>query len=99
MRTLITSIALSLVVASGCAKHQTQTASSSQPAAVSPARDLSPERLGEIGAEIKKQPEKASEILSSHGLDEKTFEVAIRKVTEDPEASKRYATAFKKATT
>ena len=30
-------------------------------------------------------------------MTEKSFEVEIRKVTEDPEASKRYAAAYKKS--
>jgi hypothetical protein len=60
-------------------------------------QDLTPEQLGEIGARISKNSAQAKQILSEHGLDEKSFEQKIRKVTEDPEASRRYAAAFEKA--
>ena len=59
-------------------------------------QELTPEQLGEIGARISKNASQAHEILSEHGLDEKTFEAKIRKVTEDPQASRRYAAAFEK---
>ncbi|HUR83078.1 MAG TPA: hypothetical protein VM733_20135 [Thermoanaerobaculia bacterium] len=59
-------------------------------------QDLTPEQLGEIGARISKNAAQAKQILSEHGLDEKSFEQKIRKVTEDPEASRRYAAAFEK---
>jgi hypothetical protein len=58
---------------------------------------LTPEELGELGAKIRKTPERANEILRDRGLDQKSFETEIRKVTEDPEASKRYAAAYKRA--
>jgi hypothetical protein len=70
---------------------QTQVATNAAPAA------LTPEELGEIGAKIRKTPDRANEILRDRGLTEKTFETEIRKVTEDPEASKRYAAAYKRA--
>ena len=60
-------------------------------------QELTPEQLGELGARITKNAAQAKQILSEHGLDEKTFEQKIRKVTEDPEASRRYAAAFEKA--
>lgn len=65
--------------------------------AVATSQDLTPEQLGEIGARISKNSAQAKEILSEHGLDEKSFEQKIRKITEDPAASKRYAAAFEKA--
>lgn len=58
---------------------------------------MTPEQLGEIGAQIEKEKDRAPEILSKHGLDPKSFETQIRKVAEDPEASKRYAAAYRKA--
>ena len=61
------------------------------------ATSLTPEELGELGAKIRKTPDRANEILRDRGLDEKSFETEIRKVTEDPEASKRYAAAYKRA--
>ena len=64
--------------------------------AVASSQELTPEQLGEIGARISKNSAQAKQILSEHGLDEKSFEQKIRKITEDPEASKRYAAAFEK---
>ncbi len=61
------------------------------------AQELTPEQLGELGARISKNAAQAKQILAEHGLDEKSFEQKIRKVTEDPEASRRYAAAFEKA--
>ena len=61
------------------------------------AANLSPEELGELGARIEKQPNDAQKILSEKGLNDQTFEKAIRKLAEDPEASKRYAEAYKRA--
>lgn len=58
------------------------------------AASLTPEQLGQLGAKIKRQPEDAQRLLSEQGLTEETFEQQIRKVTEDAEASKRYAAAF-----
>lgn len=60
-------------------------------------QELTPEQLGEIGAKISKNAAQATQILRQHGLDAKSFEARIRKVTEDPEASRRYAAAFEKA--
>lgn len=75
----------------GTPAAQTQQASASASVA------LTPEELGELGAKIRKTPERANEILRDRGLTEKSFETEIRKVTEDPEASKRYAAAYKRA--
>lgn len=65
--------------------------------AVAANQELTPEQLGTIGAQIAKNSTQATQILSQHGLDAKTFEAKIRKVTEDPEASRRYAAAYEKA--
>ena len=94
MRRTLTITFIALVLAAGCNKQAQQQSASTQPAAVS--SQPTPEQLGEIGAEIRKTPAKADQILASHGMDEKSFEAAIRKVTEDPSASKRYAAAFKR---
>ena len=61
------------------------------------ATSLTPEELGTLGAQIRKTPDRANALLRERGLDEKSFETEIRKVTEDPEASKRYAAAYKRA--
>ena len=96
---LITAV-LALVLAFGC-KNQSAT-SASTPASNSPAtsvsqNSLSPEKLGELGAKIKKNPNDAQKILSEQGLTEQSFEQQIRQVAQDPDASKRYAAAYKKA--
>jgi hypothetical protein len=89
---LFVSILLSVVLVGGCR----QNADATSEAAVA-STSLSPEQLGELGAQIKKEPNRAQEILSPHGLNEQSFEAAIRQVTQDPEASKRYTEAFQKA--
>ncbi len=79
--------------------QQTGAAASAPPQSSASAanEEMTPEQLGELGAKITKQSGQAREILSQHGLDEKSFEAKIRKVTEDPDASRRYAAAFEKA--
>jgi len=95
MRRALSITVIALVLAAGCKKNDQQAAApASSPVVTS---EASPEQLGEIGATIKKEPAKADEILAAHGMDQKSFETAIRKVTESPAASKRYAAAFKKA--
>jgi hypothetical protein len=65
------------------------------PAANAPA--LTPEQLGQLGALINKQPANADKLLADQGLTQATFEAAIRRVSSDPAASKRYAAAYKSA--
>lgn len=91
--------ALALVLTFGCKNKSTTTSASSQqePAVSAQAQNLTPEQLGEIGAQIKKHPKDAEKILSDHGLDRATFEKEIRKVSSDPAASRRYRDAYKKA--
>ncbi len=79
----------------GCQQQRTSSATSQKTIEVR--SELTPEQLGELGAKIRKDPSHAHELLSSHGLDDQSFEKAIRKVTEDPAASKRYAAAYKSA--
>jgi uncharacterized lipoprotein NlpE involved in copper resistance len=96
--------ALSLVLAFGC-KNQNQNQSSSAYSSsgtntVSSSQqttNLSPEDLGALGAKIKKHPKDAEKLLSDKGLTEQQFEQAVRKVAENPQDSKRYAEAYKKA--
>lgn len=71
-------------VSSDAASAQTQTATS-----------LSPEQLGQLGAEIRRDPNRADEVLARHQLTRESFEQAIRTVTEDPDASRRYAAAYR----
>lgn len=96
-KTLIAIAALTLVLAFGCNQKSTtqSTPASNQETAVS--QNLTPEQLGEIGAQIKKNPSDATKILSEHGLTEASFEKAIRDVSSDPAASRRYRDAYNKA--
>ena len=93
--------ALTLVLAFGC-KNQNQSSSTSTPSdnktvSTQQATTLSPADLGELGAKIKKNPSDAQKLLSEKGLTEEQFEQAVRKVAENPEDSKKYAEAYKKA--
>jgi hypothetical protein len=101
--TSIVIAAFALVLASGCKNQSSTTASapgSTDTTSASSASQstLSPEDLGELGAKIKKNPADAQKLLSAKGLTEQSFEQQVRQVAQDPEASKRYAAAYKKAT-
>jgi hypothetical protein len=88
--------ALILLGACGNGRHHAAgpQASAARPAT---ARTLSPEQLGQIGAEIRKEPGRAEEILIRRGLDKRSFEQQIRALTENPQASQRYAAAYRRA--
>ena len=89
-----------LLVAGACSNDQRDTAANTPaatPAAASQQADLTPEQLGTLGAEIRKNPNDAQRLLTQRGLDEQKFEQAVRKVSEDPAAAKRYREAYKKA--
>ena len=99
-RTWIAAGAMALLLL-GCKQKTTSetvvtptTTSSSSTTVVT---NMTPEELGQIGAEIKKKPGEAKRILSEHGLDEASFEKAIRKVSSNVEESRRYAAAYKKS--
>jgi hypothetical protein len=90
-----------LLVLGGCKEKKTTetvttptTTSSSSTTVVT---NMTPEDLGQLGAEIKKKPAEAHRILAAHGLDEASFEKAIRKVSSSVDESRRYAAAYKKA--
>ncbi len=87
-------IILSLVLAGACRRDAVPSSGSERLAAVK-AAEMSPEQLGILGAQIQKEPTRADELLAQHGLDRESFEQAIRKVSQNSEASKRYAAAFK----
>ena len=93
--------ALLLVAGLGCKqKSSTSTAASSQQTptvATEQAQNVTPEQLGEIGAQIKHHPKDADKILGDHGLTQASFEKAIRQVASDPASSRRYRDAYKKA--
>lgn len=103
MRKLLipTAIAMLLFTA-GCKNNPSSTTASTDkyaPAAqsASASTSLTPEQLGTLGAQIKKQPNDADKLLASHGLNEQQFAAAIRKVSENPADAKRYAAAYKSA--
>jgi hypothetical protein len=94
-------LALTLLMATVACKNNTTTpatssTTSSDTAVTSSTPTLTPEQLGEIGASIKKHPSDGAKILSDHGMTQDQFERAIRQVSSDPEASKRYAAAYKR---
>jgi len=93
--------ALSLVLVLGCKKQESTSeynnSSSNTVASQQATTNLSPEDLGKLGAEIKKNPKDADKILSAKGLTQEQFEQAVRKVAESPSDSKKYADAYKKA--
>ncbi len=80
-------------------KNETATTTSAQNQGTSVAAqsNFTPEQLGELGAQIKKSPNDAQKLLTDKGLTEESFEQAVRKVAEDPAASKRYTEAYHKA--
>lgn len=93
--------AMALVLLGGCKKQTTQetvvTPTTTEKSSTTVVTNMTPEELGQLGAEIKKKPGEAKRILSEHGLDEQSFEKAIRKVSSNIEESRRYAAAYKKA--
>lgn len=99
MRSTLAMSLVALLALAGCGAKDQQTAVTNDESSMETqaSANLSPEELGELGAQIRKTPDRANEILRARGLTEKTFETEIREVTEDPEASKRYAAAYKKA--
>ena len=100
-------LALTMIVllafAGGCKQTNSDqpasvAASGETPAATqATASELTPEQLGELGAQIRKTPDQANQLLTQHGLTPQTFEAQIRKVTENADAAKRYAAAYRKA--
>ena len=98
MKRILTATLLSLALVA-CNNNSDQPSSAATPAneAVVAKANLTPEQLGAIGAEIRKSPDQAKQILARHNMDEASFEQAIRDVTENTDASKRYAEAYRKA--
>lgn len=99
MRTATIFLLVLALVACNADKQQSAANNSSTPAqpAAQASMQLTPEQLGELGAQIQRNPDRANELLTHHGLTPRSFEKAIRDVTENPDASKRYAAAYRKA--
>lgn len=103
-KTLITAAAFALVLATGCKNNdnasnnnQASTPTASNNAVASAPTSMTPEQLGTLGAQIKRQPNQADQLLSQHGLNQQSFAAAIRKVSEKPDDAKKYAAAYKSA--
>lgn len=99
-RTLsIFSLAL-MLTAAACGQRESASSAAAPATSVAPSAasgPLTPEQLGALGAQIRKDPARGDELLTRHGLDRQTFEQAIRDVTENANASQRYAEAYRKA--
>jgi hypothetical protein len=76
----------------------TTVAQSSTSTPLSSTTSLSPEELGTLGAQIKKQPNDANKLLADKGLNVQSFAAAVRKVSENPADAKRYTAAYKSST-
>jgi hypothetical protein len=101
------------LIAGGCNKASetasttTTTTATAAPGAATPAGSsviatgsgatMTPEQLGQLAALINKQPANADKLLADQGMTQATFETAIRQVSSDPSASKRYAASYKSA--
>lgn len=96
---LIPTMILSVALMTGCSGDRQQTVAGAETKSTTPGvvKTMTPEQLGQLGAEIEKNPQKAEELLTARGLDTRSFETQIRKVTESAEASRRYAEAYKRA--
>ncbi|HEX7705825.1 MAG TPA: hypothetical protein VF701_05125 [Thermoanaerobaculia bacterium] len=101
---IVIAVSVTLMLGAGCNADRGATESAEvplndtgAPVIAATAAELTPEQLGEIAARIRKEPSRADEILAEHRLTQEIFEEAIRRVTEDVEASQRYSAAYRKA--
>ena len=87
-----------LLLAGACSNEERASTPPSESTAVASQQqnELTPEQLGELGAQIRKNPNDAQRLLAARGLNAESFEKAVRKVAEDPAASKRYAESYRK---
>ncbi|MFL6245356.1 MAG: hypothetical protein ACJ74H_04980 [Thermoanaerobaculia bacterium] len=95
----IATLALTAMLSlAACQQKQTATAAATPAPAeqVATTQTLTPEQLGELGGLIKNNPDRANELLAQHNMTRESFEKAVRDVTENVDASKRYAAAYKK---
>jgi len=90
-------IVIALLAAAACKQESTppQTAAGSLPSQEQQA--LTPEQLGELGAQIHRHPADAQKLLAEHHLTPEAFEKAIRDVAQNPDAARRYRDAYKKS--
>jgi len=97
MRVIVPLLLLSTIACGGQTAEPAAQQNAPSAAQSAGAPTLTPEQLGELGAQIHKEPARADELLSQRGLTQESFEKAIRDVTESPEASRRYAASYKRA--
>jgi hypothetical protein len=99
MKQTIAIVSLTVLLGACQQQQDASTAAQATPVAAAPSAhsSLSPEQLGALGAEIRKDPARGDELLTKHGLTRATFEQAIRAVTENADSSRRYAEAYRKA--
>ena len=91
------SIALVLIASLVACSNDSKSSAAATSQQAGTQQELTPEQLGELGAAIEKAPNDAPRLLNERGLNEESFETAVRKVSEDPAASQRYAGAYKRA--
>jgi hypothetical protein len=91
----ITLLVMPLLLGAACNQTATVDGDTTAPSIV--AEEKTPEQLGELGALIRKEPDRAEEILSQHGMTLQSFEESVRKIAENPEESKQYAEAFRRS--
>lgn len=99
MKLTATLLALTVILG-GCRKDanpSTTSAVDSTTTASAASATLTPEQLGELGAQIRKDPASADALLTKNHLTRESFEQAIRDVTENVETARRYADAYRKA--
>lgn len=89
-------LCLTLLLSSAACQQKEATASSTPPPATAQTQTLTPEQLGELGGLIKNEPERVNELLTQHKLTRGAFEKQVRDVTENVDASKRYAAAYRR---
>lgn len=88
MKALTILLILAIPLAMGCSGDAaTESAQASSDA-------YTPEELAEIGSDVEADPASAESILADVGLTPEEFEREVRRVTEDPDLSRRYATAY-----
>lgn len=100
MKLAVALLTLTLMTAlGGCRREANAPSSTTASVATTTAASgaLTPEQLGELGAGIRKDPANADALLAKHHLTRQSFEQAIRDVTENVETARRYAEAYRKA--
>lgn len=98
-RTTTATLCLTVLLSFAACQQKQQSATVATPAPAAPvatAQTLTPEQLGELGGLISNTPDRANELLAQHNMTRESFEKAVREVTENIDASQRYAAAYRK---